>query len=284
MSKMLFPPPKGPDEMAQSSSLFQNKKVVFLDLDGTIYMGDALIPGAKEFLNHLEDRGIYSYFLSNNSSRSKSDYVKRLSALGIHADEERILLSTDGVIAYLIERNKKEVYVVGTKSMKQMFLEAGFDIDSSNPGFIVLGFDTELTYEKLKTAALYIQKGVELIATHPDFVCPTPEGFIPDTGAMLALFEKATNKKPHKIFGKPNPEMITHILKKHDISPEEVVMIGDRIYTDMELARRVPCDSILVLSGETKKEDLESIEKRPTLVVESVADLIPFLHKNSRVV
>jgi len=281
MSKMLFLPLKEPDEMPHLNSLFQNKKVVFLDLDGTIYMGDALIPGAKEFLDHLEDRGIFYYFLSNNSSRSKSDYVKKLSALGIRAGEERILLSTDGVIAYLIERNTKEVYVVGTKSMKQMFLDAGFDIDSLNPSFVVLGFDTELTYEKLKTAALFIQKGIELIATHPDFVCPTPEGFIPDTGAMLALFEKATNKKPLKIFGKPNPEMITHILKKHNISSEDVVMIGDRIYTDMELARRVPCDSILVLSGETKKEDIASVEEQPTLVVDSVADLTPFPCKNS---
>jgi HAD superfamily hydrolase (TIGR01457 family) len=275
MSKMLYLPQKEPNEMPSIHDLFKDKKVAFLDLDGTIYMGDALIPGAKRFLDFLKDKGISYYFLSNNSSRSKSAYVERLSALGIHADEERILLSTDGVIAYLIERNTTDIYVVGTKSMKQMFIDAGFDIDSPNPSFVVLGFDTELTYNKLKTAALLIQKGVELIATHPDFVCPTPEGFIPDTGAMLALFEKATNKKPLKIFGKPNPEMITHILKKHNISTEDAVMIGDRIYTDMELARRVPCDSILVLSGETKREDLESIEEQPTLVVESVADLIP---------
>lgn len=272
---MLYLPQMEPNEMPSIHDLFQDKKVAFLDLDGTIYMGDALIPGAKRFLDFLKDKGISYYFLSNNSSRSKSAYVERLSALGIHADEERILLSTDGVIAYLIERNTTDIYVVGTKSMKQMFIDAGFDIDSPNPSFVVLGFDTELTYNKLKTAALLIQKGVELIATHPDFVCPTPEGFIPDTGAMLALFEKATNKKPLKIFGKPNPEMITHILKKHNISTEDAVMIGDRIYTDMELARRVPCDSILVLSGETKREDLESIEEQPTLVVESVADLIP---------
>ena len=261
--------------MPHVHSLFQAKKVVFLDLDGTVYMGNALIPGAKEFLDYLRDKGIFFYFLSNNSSRSKADYIKKLSALGIDTDEERIILSTDGVISFLLERNIRDIYVVGTKSMQEMFVDAGFQIESPNPSFVILGFDTELTYEKLKTATLFIQTGVELIATHPDLVCPTPEGFIPDTGAMLALFEKATNKKPHKIFGKPNPEMITHILKKHNISPENVVMIGDRIYTDMELARRVPCDSILVLSGEAKREDLTSIEEHPTLVVDSIADLIP---------
>jgi HAD superfamily hydrolase (TIGR01450 family) len=255
--------------------IFHDKKVVFLDLDGTIYMGDALIPGAKEFLDYLAASGISFYFLSNNSSRSKSDYVKKLSNLGISTDEEGIILSTDGVIEFLLHKQIKDIYVVGTKSMREMFIKEGFKTESLSPSFIVLGFDTELTYEKLKTAALLMQDGVELIATHPDMVCPTPEGFIPDTGSMLALFEKATNKKPLKIFGKPNPEMVAHILKKHNATPQQAVMIGDRIYTDMELARRVSCDSILVLSGETQREDLAQIEKQPTLVVENVAHLIP---------
>ncbi len=261
--------------MPAVEQLFRNKKVAFLDLDGTIYLGDALIPGAKEFLDSLRDRGIFFYYLSNNSSRSKSDYVIKLTGLGIITDEDRIILSTDGVIEFLLEKNIKDLYVVGTKSMQQMFIQAGFDISSRSPRYIILGFDTELTYEKLKTAALFLQKGVELIATHPDLVCPTPEGFIPDTGSMLALFEKATDKKPIKIFGKPNPEMVAHILKKHSITSQQTVMIGDRLYTDMELARRIPCDSILVLSGETRKEDLVKIEEQPTLVVESVAALVP---------
>jgi HAD superfamily hydrolase (TIGR01450 family) len=262
--------------MSAATSLFQNKKVVFLDLDGTIYMGDVLIPGAREFLDYLKDRGIFFYFLSNNSSRSKSDYVTKLSNLGIVVDEDKIILSTDGVIAHLQERKIQDLYVVGTKSMQAMFRKAGFDTTSRFPRIIVLGFDTELTYEKLKRTALFMQDGVELLATHPDLVCPTSEGFIPDAGSMLALLEKATGKKPLKIFGKPNPEMIAHVLKKHGVSPKEVLMIGDRLYTDVELARRIPCDSILVLSGETKKEDLVQLQLKPTLVVESIASLIPF--------
>jgi HAD superfamily hydrolase (TIGR01450 family) len=266
--------------MPDAGHLFQNKKVVFLDLDGTIYMGDSLIPGAKGFLDFLRDKGIFFYFLSNNSSRSKSDYVKKLSGLGISTSEDGIILSTDGVIEFLWAKKVKDIYVVGTKSMQQMFIHAGFKIASRSPTYIILGFDTELTYEKLRTAALFLQEGVELIATHPDLVCPTSEGFIPDTGSMLALFEKATDKKPLKIFGKPNPEMVAHILKKHSVTPQQVVMIGDRLYTDMELARRIPCDSVLVLSGETKKEDLAKLENQPTLVVESVAALVP--KKNTR--
>jgi HAD superfamily hydrolase (TIGR01450 family) len=219
--------------------------------------------------------GVLVYFLSNNSSRSKSDYIKKLSSLGISTGEEEIILSTDGVIAFLRQEKIRDIYVVGTRSMREMFTKAGFDIASRYPTHIILGFDTELTYAKLKKAALFIQNGAELIATHPDLVCPTQEGFIPDTGAMLALFEKATNKKPLKIFGKPNPEMIAHILKKHNASPQQVVMIGDRIYTDMELARRIPCDFILVLSGETKEGDVAKLKDLPALVVKSVAELVP---------
>jgi HAD superfamily hydrolase (TIGR01450 family) len=260
--------------MTDIPNFFKKKKVVFIDLDGTVYLGDTLIPGAIEFLDHLDGMGIFCAFLSNNSSRSKREYVKRLSALGIHTAEGRIVLSTDGVIAYLLERTIRDIYVVGTESMKNMFIEAGFRIEVSSPRYVILGFDTELTYHKLKRAALFMQKGVELLVTHPDLVCPTPEGFIPDAGAMGALLEKATGKKPLKVFGKPNPEMIAHILKEHRTAPDEAVIIGDRLYTDMELAKRVGCDSILVLSGETKRGDLVSIEVQPTFVVDSLADLL----------
>lgn len=261
--------------MPRFARVFQNKKVFFLDLDGTVYMGNTLIPGAKEFLRFLQDKGIAFYFLSNNSSRSKADYVQKLSFLGIPTSEERIILSTDGVIEFLAEKKIKDIYVVGTKSMRKMFSQAGFTVDSSTPRYVVLGFDTELTYEKLKNACLFIQNGVDLIATHPDLVCPTPEGFIPDTGSMLALIEKATNKKPLKIFGKPNAAMVAHVMKRHTAAPREVAMIGDRIYTDMELARRIPCDFILVLSGETTKEDIAELKEPPALFAQSLAELIP---------
>jgi HAD superfamily hydrolase (TIGR01450 family) len=246
-----------------------------MDLDGTIYLGDNLISGADEFVDYLKVRGIHYYFLSNNSSRSKADYVKKLSSLGIQTDINHILLSTDGVIDFLHEKGLADVYVVGTQSMKDMFLEAGIRVDSSNPAYVVLGYDTELTYEKLRTSALFLQNHVPLIATHPDLVCPTPSGPVPDVGAMLALYEKATGAKPEKIFGKPNPEMVTHVLKKYNIDPEDAVMIGDRIYTDMELARRVPCDFILVLSGEAERSDLEKVSHAPALIVETIGEIIP---------
>ena len=246
-----------------------------MDLDGTIYLGENLIPGADKFSDYLKAKGIHHYFLSNNSSRSKADYVKKLSRLGIQTSADHILLSTDGVIEFLQDQGIENVYVVGTQSMKDMFLESSIQPTSPNPEYVVLGYDTELTYDKLRTSALFLQNKVPLIATHPDLVCPTPQGPVPDVGAILALYEKATGVKPNRIFGKPNPEMITHVFKRHQVGPETAVMIGDRIYTDMELAKRVPCDFILVLSGEAKKSDLKNVSPAPALVVDTIGEIIP---------
>lgn len=257
-----------------SDRSFRHKKIVFLDLDGTVYMGDALLPGAQAFLQYLRERGIRAYFLSNNSSRSPQDYAAKLTRLGIPTTEEDILLSTDGLIAYLKDHGVTGIYAVGTRSMLEMMQQEGLQVDAADPAFVVLGFDTELTYAKLRKAALYLQQGVELLATHPDVVCPTPEGPIPDVGAMLALFEKATGKTPRMIFGKPNAEMVSHILDRHGASPAEAVMIGDRLYTDMELARRIGCDSILVLSGEATAEDLQDLSWEPSLVVENLGAIL----------
>jgi HAD superfamily hydrolase (TIGR01450 family) len=252
----------------------KTKKTIFLDLDGTVYLGDKLIDGATRFLDYLRHRNIAHYFLSNNSSRSKKDYVTKLSGLGIQAGTDQIILSTDGVIEFLTKLRINRVYVVGTQSMKSMFREAGINPDSSQPEYVILGYDTELTYDKLKEAALFLQNEVELIATHCDLVCPTPDGPIPDVGSMLAIFEKATGKKPFQIFGKPNPEMIAHVLNKHEANPHDAVMVGDRIYTDMELADRTGCDFILVLSGETQPGDLDGLDRAPALVVNTLGDII----------
>ena len=246
-----------------------------MDLDGTVYLGDTLIQGADRFIDYLKANDIHYYFLSNNSSRSKADYVKKLSRLGIRTEVDHILLSTDGVIEFLKDQGINDVYIVGTQSMKDTFAEEGIHGASPEPKYVVLGYDTELTYEKLRTSALFLQKNVPMIATHPDLVCPTPQGLVPDVGALLALYEKATGIKPVKIFGKPNPEMITHVFKRHDVGPEDVVMIGDRIYTDMELAKRVPCDFILVLSGEARRTDLEQASHAPDLVVNTIGEIIP---------
>jgi HAD superfamily hydrolase (TIGR01450 family) len=260
--------------MPSLHKIFLDKKIVFLDMDGTIYLGNRLLPGAKNVLAALEQAGIDCIYLSNNSSRSKADYALKLGRLGIEAKEENIILSTDGVIDFLLQQKIRHVYVVGTKSMKEMFIQAGIETESKNPSFIILGFDTELDYEKIRTASFLIQKGVPLIATHCDIVCPTPEGPVPDVGSLLALFEKATHKKADRVFGKPHPEMIKHVLLKYGAEPQDVVIIGDRLYTDMEMALRIGCEFVLVLSGETRSEDLQRLENPPALVVDNIGQLI----------
>ena len=253
-------------------SLFE-KKLFFIDLDGTVYIGDNKIPGAEQFLWLLKEKNIPYYFLSNNSSRSKSDYVKKLQCMGIDSNEEKIILSTDGLLEYLKSNQIRDVFVVGTRSMEKYIAAAGIKTSSSQPQYVVLGYDTELTYEKLRRASIHLLNGVPLLATHRDIVCPTLQGPVPDIGSMLALLEKATSKKPLKIFGKPNKEMVQHIIEQHNAKGSDTVIIGDRLYTDMELARRVGSGFVLVLSGETKREDIENSLNWPDLVVKSLEAL-----------
>ena len=249
-------------------------KIFFIDLDGTIYLGNKPITGSANFINMLLKNEKLYYFLSNNSSKDKNNYVKILSSMGITAKENQIILSTDGLIEYLKCSNINDVFVVGTSAMEKSIVEAGINTKSEKPMLVVLGYDTELTYEKIKRAALLINKGIDYIATHCDIVCPTDEGPIPDIGSLIALIEIATGKKPRKIFGKPNVEMIGHVLKKHGIIASQAVVIGDRIYTDMQLAKNIGANFILVLSGETKREDIEELDEYPDLITNSLNDLL----------
>ncbi len=248
-------------------------QLFLLDLDGTIYLGDRLIDGAADFLAGLRRRGVDHRFLTNNSSKSRTDYAVKLQRLGIPAEEKQILLSTDGVLAFLAERGVREVYLVGTGSMAEMFRAAGIDIRSQDPRYVVLGYDTELTYEKIAAAAVHLHRGVELLASHPDRVCPSPDGPLPDVGAMLAMFETATGVRPARVFGKPNAEMISHALGGTGCPPDRAAVVGDRLYTDMALARNAGCRFILTLSGETTREDLAGADDEPDLVVETVGDI-----------
>ena len=248
-------------------------KAVFLDLDGTIYLGDNLIQGSLEFLSRLEDAGIKRFFLSNNSSRSVKQYVTKLLRMNIPAKEDDVLLSTHDLLAWLAAESVDQTYLVGTEGMREMLEEAGIDTNSTNPQYVVLGYDTEITYEKLSTASILMHRGVPLVVSHPDMVCPSPNGGLPDTGAYIALLETTTGKKPYHISGKPNAGMILHKVEELGLAPEECAMVGDRLYTDMEMAERAGVHGVLVLSGEATREDLVAAPQNPSLVVGSVAEL-----------
>lgn len=253
-------------------------KAVFLDLDGTIYLGGELIAGALDFLDRCDEQGVKRFFLSNNSSRSVEQYVEKLEKMGIPATADDVLLSTHDCIAWLQQKNITETYCVGTEGMCQMLEGAGIATRSTKPQYVVLGYDTETTYERLETASLYLHAGVPLMASHPDMVCPSPDGGLPDVGAFLALFKATTGIDPTHISGKPNPGMILHKIQELGLQPEECAMVGDRLYTDIAMANRAGCMGILVLSGEATESDVarlpQGAEQQPTLVVPSVDALL----------
>lgn len=249
-------------------------KAVFLDLDGTIYLGDSLIHGALDFLGRLEERGIKRYFLSNNSSKSVEQYVEKLRDLGIDADKDEVLLSTHDLISWLRKKEVTSTFLVGTEGMRSMLEGEGIETSSEQPEFVVLGYDTEISYEKLATASIHLHEGVQLVASHPDMVCPSPRGGLPDTGAYMSLFKATTGVGPVHVCGKPNKGMILHKVEDLGLKPSECCMVGDRLYTDIEMADRAGVHGILVLSGEASVDDVEEGELRPSLIVESVAELL----------
>ncbi len=251
---------------------------VFLDLDGTIYLGGELIEGAEDFLQRCRDQGLQRYFLSNNSSKSVTQYLSKLHALGLEASEEDVLLSTHDLLAWLNENNITKTWLVGTEGMRSMLEEQGIATASSNPEYVVLGYDTELTYAKIAQASIHMHAGVPLVASHPDMVCPGPDGGLPDVGAYLAMFKATTGVDPEHITGKPNAGMILHKIKALGLKPERCAMVGDRLYTDMAMATRAGVVGVLVLSGEATREDVaalpEGAEQHPTVIVNSVDELL----------
>ena len=248
-------------------------EAVFLDLDGTIYLGGELIEGASEFLDRLAERGVKRFFLSNNSSRSVPQYLKKLDLLGIPAKEEEVLLSTHDLLRWLEAEGIDDTFLVGTRGMGDMLEARGIRTQSKSPQAVVLGYDTEITYQKLSDASMHLHAGVPLIASHPDLVCPSPVGGLPDVGAYLSLFETTTGVRPVKICGKPNQSMILGVIEELGLAAECCAMVGDRIYTDMAMAEASGVHGILVLSGEATAEDASASGVRMSLVAPSVDSL-----------
>lgn len=252
--------------------------VYLLDMDGTIYLGDELILGSKQFLKTVKEKGKRYIFLTNNSSKNKDSYVKKLNNLGIAATREEVFTSGEATTMYLKElKPSAKIYLLGTPALEEEFQKAGFILERERHkdiDYVVLGFDTTLTYEKLWAACEYISEGVEYIATHPDFNCPLPNGkFMPDAGAMAAFIEASTGKTP-KVIGKPNNEMIESIITKYKINKSDLAIVGDRLYTDIKTGLNADITSILVYSGETSEADYNKSEIRADYTFNSIADMI----------
>ncbi len=246
-------------------------------MDGTVYLGDRLLPGASEFIASCRASGRSVLFLTNNSSRSAVEYAHKLNALGIAVSEQDILTSGEATVSYLKAAGfGSRVYLLGTKPLRDEFSRAGFEFDSEHPDVVVLGFDTDLTYDRLRKACDLVRRGVPYVATHPDINCPTESGPIPDCGSFMAAIRESTRRTP-KVIGKPNPEMIESAMRKIGLSRQEIAMVGDRLYTDIAMAVAAQITGILVLSGETQRSDLTESRYAPDLVVDCIGDLVELL-------
>jgi HAD superfamily hydrolase (TIGR01450 family) len=252
----------------------RNKKCFIFDLDGTVYLGDRPIQGTIVFiLRNLTQREIF--FLTNNTSKNLDDYVKKLAGFNIAVGRRKILSPLLPLVEHLREHELRHIYPVGNSSFQAYLKERLPDIDftaGDDCQAVVLAYDTELTYKKLAESCLLLQRpGVRFLSTHPDLVCPSARGPLPDAGSFVKLYESATGRLPERIFGKPDTIILSPLLKR--FQPEEMVMVGDRLSTDKVLAENAGIDFILVLSGEAKCEDLPGLLRQPTLVLDHLGSL-----------
>lgn len=275
MTKGIYlPPAAGIDAL---NKRLKQLKHVALDMDGTIYNGHTLFPCTNPFLTRLKELGIGYSFLTNNPSRSVADYVEHLRSLGVEARPEDFYTSAQATIDFLKNEHPyvRRLFILGTPSMVHEFETAGFNITINNPAdkpdAVVVGFDPTLTYQNLCRAAWWIKQGIFYLATNPDKVCPTDKPTVlVDCGAICQALEEATGRMPDVVVGKPDPRMLNGIMKRYHLQPQQVAMVGDRIYTDVLMAHRAHALGVLVLSGETDLETARTSQPVPDMVIEDL--------------
>ena len=256
------------------------KRLFLLDMDGTLYLGERLFDGTLDFLRQVKRLGARAIFVTNNSSKSVEDYVKKLTRLGIPATREDFMTSSQATARYLLLHHRAEkIYVLGTHSLCDELRANGLTVTTrleEGIGCLVMGYDTELTYAKLEDACRLLQGDIPYIATNPDWVCPTEYGYAPDCGSVSQMLKNATGKWP-KFIGKPEPEMVWLAMEKTGAAKEETIVIGDRIYTDIASGLNAGVSTALVLSGETTREVLAQSTEKPEFVcrdIREIADLL----------
>jgi HAD superfamily hydrolase (TIGR01450 family) len=262
-------------------------RCVALDLDGTVYKGKSLFEWTNPFLALLRELGIDYDFLTNNSSRSASDYVRHLTDMGLDVTADQVFTSGLATIECLRSEYPqfRRVFLLGTDSLAAEFKAADFELvehaGQGVPDAVVVAFDTSLEYDRLCAAGYWIKQGKPFIATHPDLICPTDrETLLVDCGAICASLQTSTGRAPDVIVGKPDPRMLAGILVRHDIEANQLAMVGDRLYTDIAMANASGSLGVLVLSGEATKADVQQSSVRPDLVVANLAELGQLLRRS----
>lgn len=251
-----------------------------LDMDGTIYLGERWIDGARDFLERIEATGRSYVFVTNNSSKNAAVYVEKLERMGLSVGEEKIVTSGQATIHYLKEHYAdRKIFLLGNELLQEEFAQAGIRLEEENPDVVVTAFDTSLTYRKMCKVCDFVRAGLPYLATHPDYNCPTEDGFIPDAGAIHAFIHASAFRYPDRVIGKPNEDIITYLTTRVNAERSRIAMVGDRLYTDIAAGRNHGLKSVLVLSGEAGLADAETSEVKPHLIFSSVREMIPFLNK-----
>lgn len=268
---------RSPYSREQLTERLRRIRHVALDMDGTIYMGMSLFPWSKGFLSDLTRMGIGYSFLTNNPSKNISDYLHKLSVLGIEADRGQMYTTALATIDYIRSHypDARRLFMLGTPSMIAEFEAAGFesatDSPDDRPDVLVVAFDMTLEYSRLCRAAWWASQGVPYIATNPDRVCPTDQQVVlVDCGSICKCIEHATGRRPDIVLGKPDPNMLTGIKERHGLESDQIAMCGDRIYTDIAMAHNAGAFGVLVLSGETTDEVALAADPQPDMTALSL--------------
>ncbi len=258
-------------------SVFAKTKYFIIDMDGTFYLSGNLIEGSEYFISKVRETGRDFYFFTNNSSNNVEVCRDKLAKMGFPVDEKRIIVSSHVAASYLNKHYPgKKVYLLGNERLTGDMLAAGINLTDENPDIVLLGFDTTLTYEKIRKAAKYIYEGAVYLATHPDVNCPTADGFKPDTGSMIEMFAASTGRRP-EVLGKPMTATVDYITGLLGCERDELAFIGDRLATDIAIGMNhsIPC--ALVFSGVTTPEEYAQSQIRASVAVENLKALAEYL-------
>ncbi len=263
-----------------NAQIIRRMKLFLFDMDGTLYLGDRLYEFTPALLQRIKAVGGRYLFMTNNSSKSVADYVRKLARLGIEATREDFITSSQATAYYLHKHHEGQIlYVCGTNSLKEELCSEGFTVteEADEAQCIVMGFDTELTFKKLEDVSrLLLTRQIPYIATNPDLVCPTEFGSVPDCGSVCQMIYNATGKRP-VVIGKPSPLMPELAMERLGIGKEQTCVIGDRIYTDVKSGLNAGITGILVMSGETTQEILDTSEDKPHIVLPDAGEILNYI-------
>lgn len=247
---------------------------LIIDMDGVLYLGDKPMPGLGELFSFLWEHNIRFQLATNNSSLTPRMYVEKMGRMGVDVQESDVITSSLATADYLAAQYPRgsHVYAIGEEGLMDALQQAGLLLSRRDPVAVVVGFDRDITYVKLREAALLIRSGVPFIATNPDRTLPVPEGHIPGTGALVAAVSAATDQEP-LVIGKPEPMLMRQAMTRMEAVPETTAAVGDRPETDVLSAQRAGILSILTLSGATDRARLAAFDIQPDIVLHDIGAL-----------